>query len=72
MKNLSRFLVIVCLTFAASTIAQNELILNPNDYINNQILGDTLANGSRAHSVYKLERSKFYALDGRMDIKFRL
>lgn len=72
MKNLSKFIVIVCLAFAATTIAQNELILDPNDYINNQILGDTLANGSRAHSVYKLERSKFYALDGRMDIKFRL
>jgi len=72
MKKWSMLLVILCLALAAPIFAQSEKILDPNDYINNQILGDTLANGARAHSVYKLERSKFYALDGRMDIKFKL
>ncbi len=72
MKKLSILLAILCFTLLVPVLAQNELILDPNQFINNQIFGDTLANGARAHSVYKLQRSTFYAMDGRMDIKFRL
>ena len=71
MKNLSLLLVVLCLTLVTPIFAQDELVLDPNQFINTQILGDTLADGSRAHSVYKLQRSTFYALDGRLDITFR-
>ncbi|MBN1349792.1 T9SS type A sorting domain-containing protein [candidate division KSB1 bacterium] len=70
MKNIALLLVILCLTLISPIIAQ-ELVLDPEQYVNTQILGDTLADGSRAHTVYKLERSQLYAFDGRMDITFR-
>ncbi len=70
MKKLT-LLIILCLTISAPILAQDEMVLDPNEFVNAQILADTLADGSRAHTVYKMERSTFYALDGRMDITFR-
>ncbi|MEZ4702400.1 MAG: T9SS type A sorting domain-containing protein [Rhodothermales bacterium] len=52
--------------------AQDPVALDPEQFVNTQILGDTLANGDRAHSVYTVEAGTFYAFDGRLDVTFPL
>ena len=69
MRNL--LLIVFCLALATSVSAQSDtLALDPAQFVNIQILGDTLGDGSQVHSVYTVERSTFYAFDGRLDIDF--
>ena len=56
-------------TVTAQT-SSDTLALDPNQFVNTQILGDTTAAGERIHSVYSVEPSTFYAFDGRLDVSF--
>ena len=62
----------VCLLTYSNVTAQSDdpVALDPNQFVNTQILGDTLADGSRAHYIYTVEAGGFYAFDGRLDITF--
>lgn len=70
MKNL--LLLTFCLALVTTANAQSgdTLALDPNDFVNTQILGDTTATGERVHSVYSVEPGVFYAFDGRLDVSF--
>lgn len=64
-------LFVLFLALASSMVAQ-EMILDPNKYVNHQILADTLADGTQKHKVYKVESGKFYAFDGALEVDFDL
>ncbi len=72
MKNFTILFVLFAM-IAIPVFAQDAdtLVIDPNNYVNLQILADTLADGSQAHDVYKLERSTFYAFDGTMTVDFK-
>ena len=67
-------LVLLLLIFVSgsATVPAQEMILNHEMPVNTQIIADTLANGSQAHSVYKVESGNFYIFDGNMDVDFDL
>lgn len=71
MKKLVLLLLSVFLLGLGTALAQ-EMTLDPGLYVNIQILADTLADGSQAHSVYKAESGTFYAFDGTLDTDFNL
>ncbi len=69
MRNL--LLLLVTFALVGSARAQSDtLALDPLQFVNVQILGDTLANGDRVRSVYTVEPGQFYAFDGRLDLTF--
>jgi hypothetical protein len=49
-----------------------EMTLDPGQPVNTQIIADTLADGSQAHSIYKAESGQIYAFDGTMFVNFDL
>ena len=67
-------LVTIMLVFflGLATVAAQELTLDPQQYVNHQITADTLANGSQAHSVYKVVSGNYYAFDGALECDFDL
>jgi hypothetical protein len=75
MRNLLLVVFIGCTLFTSSLMAQeadqDTLVLNPNQFVNGQILGDTTDTGERLNPnrVYKVERNKFYLFDGRLDVE---
>ncbi len=54
------------------TVAAQELTLDPQQFVNAQINADTLADGTQAHSVYKVESGTYYAFDGTLECDFDL
>ncbi len=68
MKKFLKLILSIALFSGSTFFAQDTLLVPDNidgDFfgaINKTITGDTLANGDRAHSVYKLERGKIYLL----------
>lgn len=70
MKKLA-LLISIFLMLVPYLLAQ-EMVLDPNQYVNAQIAADTLADGSRAHNVYKVESGKFYVFDGSLEVDFDL
>jgi hypothetical protein len=56
----------------ASIVPAQEMTLDPQQPVNTQIAADTLADGSQAHSVYKVEKNQFYAFDGTLECDFDL
>ncbi len=72
MRKLILLLPVFFLILASSMLAQETL--DPNKYVNVQIAGDTLADGSHdpAKTVYKAESGNFYAFDGTLNCDFAL
>jgi Secretion system C-terminal sorting domain len=71
MKKLLPMTLVLLLGLSAALFAQ-ELTLDPLKFVNTQITADTLANGSQAHSVYKVQGGTYYAFDGTLDCDFDL
>lgn len=65
-------LLLVLLLGLLTTVTAQELTLDPQQPVNTQIQADTLANGSQAHSVYKVESNTYYAFDGALEVDFDL
>ena len=63
--------LLVLLLGLGTTIAQ-ELTLDPIQPVNLQIAADTLADGSQAHSLYKVESNTYYYFDGTLECDFDL
>jgi Secretion system C-terminal sorting domain len=61
----------IFLALALSVPAQ-ELILDNTLAVNAQIAADTLADGSQAHSLYRVESGTYYYFDGSLDCDFDL
>jgi hypothetical protein len=70
MRKLLQLLGLV-LILASPLIAQ-ELTLDNTLPVNTQIQADTLADGSQAHSVYKVESGTYYYFDGALECDFDL
>jgi hypothetical protein len=56
----------------ASSVPAQELTLDNTLAVNAQIAADTLADGSQAHSLYKVESNTYYYFDGTLDCDFDL
>ncbi len=61
-----------CYFMFVSFLLAQEMVLDPNQYVNHQIASDTLPDGTQAHKVYKVESGKFYAFDGALEVDFDL
>jgi len=61
-------LLAACLLSFESVDAQ--VALDPGQFVNTQILGDTLADGTRNNTVYTVEAGQFYAFDGFLNLTF--
>ena len=72
MRKLILLLPAVFLMLASSMLAQETL--DPNQFVNVQIAGDTLSDGSHdpAKTVYMVQTGNFYAFDGTLDCNFDL
>ena len=70
MKKLALLLVLFLLV--SPYVFAQEMVLDPDKYVNAQIAADTLPDGSQAHKVYKVESGKFYAFDGSLEVDFDL
>ncbi len=69
----NKLILLLLLCFTITSInAQTPVPLDPNQFVNVQILADTLADGSRPNTVYSVERNTVYAFDGRLDLDFEL
>lgn len=67
----SLMLLFFSFVLVSTASAQSDtLALDPLQFVNTQILGDTSATGERLHSVYTVEAGTFYAFDGRLDVTF--
>lgn len=55
----------------AQQINGDTLVIDPNQFVNGQILGDTTETGERLNPnrVYKLERNTFYLFEARLDVE---
>ncbi|MDZ7723217.1 MAG: T9SS type A sorting domain-containing protein [candidate division KSB1 bacterium] len=75
MRKFFCMVVMACSLVASLLMAQgadqDTLVLDPNQFVNGQILGDTTETGERLNPdrVYKVERNKFYLFDGRLDVE---
>ena len=70
---MKKFISLFILMFAMlSTQLFAQMALDPNELVNDQILGDTTATGERNNTVYTVERDNIYFFDGRLDIDFPL
>lgn len=65
------FLFIVMFALLSTQIF-GQFVLDPNEFVNGQILGDTSATGDRLNTVYQVERNNIYFFDGRLDVDFPL
>ena len=72
MRNSIPLLLVFLLLGLGITVTAQELTLDPQQFVNAQIQADTLANGSQAHSVYKVESGTYYAFDGALEVDFDL
>lgn len=70
MKKFISLFIVMCALIATQLVAQDALVLDPNNFVNDQILGDTSSTGERLHTVYQVERNNIYFFDGRLDIDF--
>lgn len=64
--------LLVLLLGVITTVTAQELTLNNTQPVNTQIQADTLADGSQAHSVYKVEAGTYYFFDGSLECDFDL
>lgn len=71
MKKLLLTLTVLLLGLITTVTAQ-EFTLDPQQPVNTQITADTVADGTQASSVYKVESGTFYAFDGALDCDFDL
>ncbi len=65
-------LLLFVLFVGLGTVVAQEMTLDSQQFVNTQIIADTLADGSQAHSVYKVEAGTWYAFDGSLDCDFDL
>jgi len=65
-------ILLFMLSFILTATIQAQVALDPQQFVNVQILADTLADGSRTNTVYTVERNTVYAFDGRLDLDFEL
>lgn len=65
---------ILFVSFCWLAVAMAQTTLDPNKYVNIQIAGDTLANGSHnpAKTVYLAQSGQIYAFDGTLFVNFPL
>ena len=70
MNKLVLLLFVLCL--GLGIVLAQEMTLDPLQFVNTQIQADTLADGSQAHSVYKVEANTYYAFDGTLECDFDL
>ena len=74
MRNLLMLLFLSSSLLTSSLMAQADqdtLVIDPNQFVNGQILGDTTETGERLNPnrVYKLERNTFYLFEARLDVE---
>ncbi len=65
-------IVLVLFLGLGTTVTAQELTLDNTKAVNTQIQADTLANGSQAHSIYKVEAGTYYYFDGSLECDFDL
>jgi hypothetical protein len=65
-------LLLVFLLGLGTTVVAQEMTLDPAQYVNLQILADTVAGGAQAHDVYKVESGNIYGFDGTLNVNFDL
>ena len=66
------FTIFLGLFLGLGIVMAQEMTLNNALPVNTQIQADTLADGSQAHSLYKVESGTYYYFDGSLECDFDL